>query len=253
MKIIFLGTGTSQGVPTIGCKCDVCMSKNPKDKRLRTSLLVEVEGKTIVIDAGPDFRQQMLRENVQKVDAVLLTHKHKDHVAGLDDIRPYNYLQKSPIEIFADKQTLSTVKQEFAYSFEKSYYKGAPKMNLHKIENKMFTAAGINILPIKVRHEKMEIFGYRIKNFTYITDANYISPEEMKKIEKSKVFVLNALRHEKHPSHFTFSEALEIMHTIKPEQGFLTHSSHNIGLYNEVTKKLPSFVQLAYDGLKIEF
>jgi len=253
MKIIFLGTGTSQGVPTIGCKCDVCMSKNPKDKRLRTSVFVEVEGKTIIIDVGPDFRQQMLREDVQKIDAVLLTHKHKDHVAGLDDLRPFNFMQKSPIEIFADKQTLQTVRQEFSYSFEKSYYKGAPKMNLHEIENKMFTAAGIKILPIKVSHEKMEIFGYRINNFTYITDANYISPIEMKKVENSKVFVLNALRHEKHTSHFTFSEALEIMNTVKPEKGFFTHASHNIGLYDEVQKKLPSFVELAYDGLQLEF
>ncbi len=250
MKITFLGTGTSQGVPVIGCKCEVCQSQDPKDKRLRSSILIQIEGKNIVIDAGPDFRQQMLRENVQKIDAVLLTHKHKDHVAGLDDLRPFNYLQKSPIDIFADKQTLETVKKEFSYSFEKSDYKGAPKMNLHEIENKKFTAAGIGILPIKVKHEKMDIFGYRIKNFTYITDANYISPTEMQKIEDSKILVLNALRYQKHPSHFSFSEALEIMHKIKPEKGFLTHASHKIDIYKDVQKKLPSFVELAYDGLK---
>lgn len=240
-------------MPVIGCDCEVCKSSDFRDKRLRTSALVQVDGKTIAIDAGPDFRQQMLRENVQSLDAVLLTHKHKDHVAGLDDLRAFNYMQKKPMDIYADAQTLETVRREFSYSFEVSYYKGAPKMNLHQIENKEFEVAGIKVTPIQVLHERMQIFGYRIKDLTYITDANFISPSEKEKIKGSKIFVLNALRHKKHPSHFVLNEALEIMNEIRPEQGFLTHASHKLGLYSKVEKELPNFVKLAYDSLSVSW
>ena len=251
MKITFLGTGTSQGVPVITCNCPICTSNDSRDKRLRSSVMLETQGKVIVIDTGPDFRQQMLRENVKQLDAVILTHEHKDHIAGLDDIRAFNFYQKKPMNVYANKLTVKAIQREFAYSFEKDKYPGVPKINLHTIYNKEFEIEGIKIQPIEVQHWKLKIFGYRINDFTYITDANFISDTEKEKIRTSKIVVINALRTKKHYSHFNLSEAIAFLEEIKPKQGFLTHASHYLGLHKEVQKSLPKFITLAYDGLKI--
>ncbi len=252
MKITFLGTGTSQGVPVIACKCKVCQSENRKDKRLRSSVMLEVDEQTLVIDSGPDFRQQMLRENVQKLHAILITHQHKDHIAGLDDIRAFNYFMNTPMAVYGDERVLSALKREFAYVFEDDKYPGIPEMNIHLLENKAFNIANTKIIPIQVMHRFLPVFGFRIKDFTYITDANYISEEEKKKIKGSEILVINALRHKKHLSHFTVNEALEIIQEIAPKKAFLTHLSHQIGLHNEIEKQLPPKVSLAYDGLVLE-
>ncbi len=252
MKITFLGTGTSQGVPVITCDCAVCKSNDEKDKRLRSSVLIEVDNNTIVIDAGPDFRQQMLRENVQKLDAVIITHQHKDHLAGLDDVRAFNYKQKKFMDIYGDFRVVEAVKQEFAYSFSENKYPGVPDINLILVNNSNFKINDTEIIPIQVMHHKLPILGFRIKDFTYITDANYITESEKKKIEGSKVLVLNALRIKKHLSHFNLEEALSIIEELKPEKAYLTHISHYLGLFQEVQEKLPENVFLSYDGLNIE-
>ncbi len=251
MRITLLGTGTSQGVPVIACKCNVCLSKEKKDKRLRSSVLIEIDDTNIVIDSGPDFRYQMLRENVEKLDAILFTHEHKDHTAGLDDVRSYNYIQKKPMEVYAEQRVLNSLKQEFAYVFENNTYPGVPKVNLNEITTKLFSINNIPILPIRVVHHKLPVIAYRIKDFTYITDANFIDKTELEKIKGTKVLVINALRREKHISHFNLKEALEIIEKVKPEKAYLTHISHYLGLYKDVEKELPKNVLLAYDGLKI--
>lgn len=252
MKITFLGTGTSQGVPVIACQCEVCKSADPKDKRLRTSALIDVDGVEINIDSGPDFRQQMLRANVQDLSCILFTHAHKDHVAGLDDVRAFNFKQQKPMEIYCSDEVYETLKREFIYIFDHRYkYPGIPQINVNFIENKPFTHKGIKITPIQVMHYRLPVFGFRIGDLTYITDANHISEEEMKKIKGSKVLVINALRKEKHISHFTFDEALEIIKKIDPEKAYLTHISHHLGKHEDVSKELPENVFLAYDGLSV--
>lgn len=252
MKITFLGTGTSQGVPVIGCHCNVCTSTDSKDKRLRTSVLIETDDTTIVIDTGPDFRQQMLTHKVDKLDAIIFTHSHKDHVAGLDDIRAYNYLMGKPMEIYATTPTQDLLRKEFDYVFTNQTYPGIPQMNLNTINGQdKFSINGIEITPIKVLHYKMEVLGFRIGDFTYITDANFIAPEELEKTKGSKVFVLNALRHEQHISHFTLGEAIEVAHKVKAEQTFFTHISHQLGTHAEVSETLPDNMKLAYDGLTL--
>lgn len=252
MKLTFLGTGTSQGVPVIACQCEVCKSSNPKDKRLRTSALIEVEGVEINIDSGPDFRQQMLREDVRNLSGILFTHEHKDHVAGLDDVRAFNFLQQKPMEIYCTERVFETLKREFMYVFDPKFqYPGIPKINVNLIENKPFTHQGIEITPIQVLHYKLPVFGYRIGDLTYITDANYISEEELEKMKGSKILVINALRKETHISHFTIDEALEIIKQIQPEKAYITHISHLLGKHEEVSKELPENVFLAYDGLRI--
>ncbi|MCK4663337.1 MAG: MBL fold metallo-hydrolase [Bacteroidales bacterium] len=252
MKITFLGTGTSQGIPVIACQCEVCKSENIFDNRLRASILIKIDGKTIVIDTGPDFRQQMLREDVRNLDAVLVTHEHKDHIAGLDDIRSFNYLQNKPMDIFAESRVLEALKREYAYVFAKEKYPGIPEVKLHEIENKEFNVNGIKILPIRVMHRKLPVFGFRIKNFTYISDANYISEEEKQKIKGSKIIVLNALRKEKHISHFSLSEAVSLIKELNPEKAYLTHISHKMGLHNDIQKELPENIMLSYDGLILQ-
>ncbi len=252
MKITFLGTGTSQGVPVIGCKCETCTSDDMHDKRLRSSILIEVEHKIFVIDTGPDFRQQMLREQVRDITAILFTHEHKDHIAGLDDIRAFNYIHKRAMEVYADERVEKALRREYAYVFAEDKYPGIPQMNVHTIENKDFYIEDIKITPIRLMHYKLPIFGFRIKDFTYLTDTNYIAPEEKEKIKGTKVLVVNALRKKKHISHFNLEEALELIAEIKPERAYLTHVSHLMGKQADVEKELPQNVFFAYDGLMLE-
>lgn len=252
MKITFLGTGTSQGVPVITCKCNVCQSEDPKDKRLRTSVLVETEKNTFVIDAGPDFRQQMLRENVGRLDAVLITHGHKDHIAGLDDVRAFNFFMKKPVDVYAREDVHKILKSDFFYAFEDEKYPGVPEIELHAVENKQFRINGDKIIPIEVTHYKIPVFGYRIREFSYITDANHISEKELEKIKGSRIIVLNALRRRTHISHFTLDEAVQLLTLLQPEQAYLTHISHQMGYHEDVEKELPDFIKPAYDGLTIQ-
>jgi phosphoribosyl 1,2-cyclic phosphate phosphodiesterase len=251
MNITFLGTGTSQGVPIIGCKCKVCQSDDPKDKRLRTSILLEDGGNNFVIDTGPDFRQQMLREKVDKLDGVIFTHEHKDHTAGFDDVRAFNFIQKKKIEVYATASVQKSLRQEFSYIFSDFKYPGIPEINLHTIANNPFKILETQFIPIEVLHYKLPVLGFRIGEFTYITDANYISDQELEKVKGSRVLVLNALRLENHISHFTLDQAIEMMNKIKPERGFFTHISHQLGSHREASQLLPSYIELAYDGLQI--
>lgn len=252
MKITFLGTGTSQGVPVIGCDCAVCTSPDKRDNRLRTSLWIQTPEASIVIDSGPDFRYQMLRANVRQLDAIIFTHGHKDHVAGLDDVRAYNYVSSQPMEIYASGETQEVLRREFHYVFNNRFYPGIPQLNLNTISNEPFAIKGLDILPVRVLHYKLEVFGFRIGGFTYITDANHIDAEELEKIKGSDVLVLNALRHEKHISHFTLSEAIEIAKAAGVKKTYFTHISHQLGLHQEVSDDLPEGMHLAHDGLVLE-
>jgi phosphoribosyl 1,2-cyclic phosphate phosphodiesterase len=247
----FLGTGTSQGIPMIACTCEVCRSTDPCDQRLRVSMHIETEGKSFIIDTGPDFRQQILRAGIQHVDAVLYTHEHKDHTAGMDDIRGFNYAQKSSIPLYAQAPVIEQLKREFAYAFAEDKYPGVPEIEVHEIENQPFTIAGVTITPILVKHYYLDVLGFRFGDFTYITDANFISDEELEKVKGSKVLVINALRKTTHISHFTLDEALEVIDKIKPEKAYITHISHMMGLHAAVEKELPAHVHLAYDGLTL--
>jgi len=251
MKVTFLGTGTSQGVPVIACDCEVCTSLDFRDKRLRVSVQLEVAGKSFIIDSGPDFRQQVLREGIKTLDALLFTHEHKDHTAGMDDLRSYNFKQNRDMPIYARRQVIEQLKREFAYVFSEVKYPGVPRVQMNEIRNQPFHIAGIEIIPIEVMHYQLPVFGFRVGDFSYITDANAIEEQEMRKIEGSRVIVLNALQTEPHISHFTLAEALEILERLRPEKAYLTHMSHKMGLHKEVEKKLPEFVKLAYDGLRI--
>lgn len=251
MKVTFLGTGTSQGVPVIACECATCLSEDPRDKRLRTSLLVEAGNITLVFDAGPDFRQQMLRENVTKLDAILLTHEHKDHIAGMDDVRAFNYKSRDAIDIYAEERVQKAVRREFSYVFAEYRYPGVPRMRLNPIPGHSFRIKGIEVIPIRVRHLNLEIYGFRIGDFAYITDANYIPETSMEKLAGVKYLVINALRKEKHISHFNLSEATDVIRRISPVKAFFTHISHQMGLTKDVEKELPEGFMLAYDGLKI--
>ena len=253
MKITFLGTGTSQGVPVIACECAVCSSNDHHDKRLRVSVLLEVNGKNLVIDAGPDFRYQMLRAEVKNLEAILFTHEHKDHVAGLDDIRAFNYKQQSEIDIYAHRRVQDALKREFHYIFSGNNYPGIPQLKLNDIlENESFTAAGIEIMPVSVMHFQLPIFGFRIGNFTYITDAKTISEDQKEKIKGSEILVINALQKESHISHFTLSEALHFAAEINAPKTYLTHISHRMGTHHEISRELPEGVFMAYDGLELE-
>lgn len=252
MKITFLGTGTSQGVPLIACTCEVCTSEDPRDKRLRTSILVECEGISIVVDTGPDFRQQMLREKVKKLDAVVFTHEHKDHIAGLDDIRAFNFILKRKIDVYASDRVQDAIRREFAYIFSDTKYPGIPEIELHTIQNKPFEIQGIPIIPIEVLHYKLSVFAFRFGDFVYITDANAISQQEKKKIVGCKILVINALRRQAHVSHFTLQEALDLIAELKPEKAYLTHISHQLGKHSNIEKELPNGVFQAYDGLQIQ-
>jgi phosphoribosyl 1,2-cyclic phosphate phosphodiesterase len=252
LKITFMGTGTSTGVPVVACNCEVCTSDDARDKRYRSSIMLTRGGSNIVIDCGPDFRIQMLKHKVEDIDAVVFTHAHRDHIAGLDDIRAFNYILHKSIDIYGTQVTLDAIKEQFPYIFLPGRYLGAPKLNLHAITDSQFNIGEFNFLPVQVMHQEMKVFGYRIGDFTYITDANYISPAELDKVRGSKVVVINALRNSRHVSHFSLNEALEILEDLKPEVAYLTHISHFLGKYEVVEPKLPVGVHLAYDGLQIE-
>ncbi len=252
MKIIFLGTGTSQGIPVIACDCEVCNSIDYRDKRNRTSVFIEIEGKHFVIDTGPDFRTQMLRERIQRLDAVIITHGHKDHVGGLDDIRSFNFKQKMDMPLYARQEVIDQLKQEFAYCFAEKKYPGVPQVVTNPISLSPFKIKDVTITPIEVMHYKLPVLGYRIGDFTYITDANFISEEEKEKIKGSKVLVLNALQKEDHISHFTLDQAVALAQEIGAEQTYLTHLSHNMGKHRDVEKELPEGIQIAHDGLIVE-
>ena len=252
MKVTFLGTGTSQGVPVIACDCEVCTSLDPKDKRLRSSILVQSESKTLVIDTGPDFRYQMLRANVQQLNAVVYTHQHKDHVAGLDDVRAFNYKQQEAIDVFATTQVQEALKAEFHYIFSDNLYPGIPKINLHNISSETFSVGDIKLLPIEVMHYQLPVLGFRINDFTYITDAKTMSPLELAKIRGSKIVVVNALQKEAHISHFTLAEAIAFAQDVDAETTYFTHISHKLGKHEEISAFLPPNIKLAFDGLEIQ-
>ena len=252
MKITFLGTGTSQGVPVITCGCIVCASNDHRDKRLRTSVLLETGDKTIVIDSGPDFRYQLLRAQVKDLDAIVYTHEHKDHIAGLDDIRPFNYLLHKNIDIYATDRVQAALKREFSYIFTDAKYFGIPQINMHTVTDENFNIGETTFIPLDIMHYKLPILGYRINDFTYITDAKTISESSIEKIKGTKILVINALQIQEHISHFTFAEAIAFAERIGAETTYFTHISHNLGLQEEVERNLPPNIRLAYDGLVIE-
>ena len=251
LRITFLGTGTSTGVPMIGCHCAVCSSTDARDQRLRSSILLETSTTSVVVDTTPDFRYQMLRIDNDKLDAVLFTHPHKDHIAGLDDVRAYNFFMQRPMEVYANSLTEETLKREFAYVFSDKRYPGVPEINLTTIDESPFEIGDMHVIPIVVWHYKMPVYGYRIGDFTYITDANRIEDNEKEKIKGSKVLVVNALRREPHISHFTLDEAIALTEELQIPQAYFTHVSHQLGKHADVEASLPAHVHLAYDGLVI--
>lgn len=252
MKLTFLGTGTSQGVPVIACRCHVCRSVDERDRRLRTSaLLTTNEGKHILFDIGPDFRQQMLRQKVESLDAIMVTHAHRDHVAGLDDVRSFNYVQHKNMDVYLNAIAKHALMRDYGYIFEHHEYPGLPEADLHEVDAP-FVAAGVTVVPVKAMHKDLPILAFRVGEMAYITDANHIAPEELEKLKGVKVMVINALRRQKHFSHFSLPEALEVIDKVQPEQAYLTHISHEMGLHSEVEKTLPESVFLAYDNLEVE-
>ncbi len=251
MEVTILGTGTSQGVPVIACRCEVCMSEDPYDKRLRTSAMLSSKTTQVVIDAGPDFRQQMIAHNVRRLDAVLITHGHKDHTGGLDDVRAFNWVQKKHMDIYARSGVQESIQREFPYAFGDDKYPGSPDINLHQLSEEPFQVGDFHFVPIEAMHQKMPVVGFRTGDFSYLTDASMIESGEIEKMKGSKLIILNALRKEKHHSHFNLSEAVELLQYLKPEKAYLTHISHQMGLHQSIQKDLPEGIFLAYDGLRI--
>ncbi|MDX9790242.1 MAG: MBL fold metallo-hydrolase [Candidatus Kapaibacterium sp.] len=253
IRFTILGSGTSTGVPTIGCECPVCLSDDPRDKRLRCSLLIESDETTVLIDTSSDFRQQMLKSNVKKLDAVIYTHHHFDHIGGFDDIRALNYIMDSPINVFASESTLDNLKRTFLYAFEKPEQIGGglPQINTFTINSNPFVIGDLEFIPIPLFHGKLEVYGFRIANFAYCTDTNRIPDSSMDLLKDLDVLILDALRFTKHSTHFTINEAVEVIHALKPKNAYLTHISHHVK-HKETEKKLPENVFLAYDGIKFE-
>ncbi|HEX7905999.1 MAG TPA: MBL fold metallo-hydrolase [Chitinophagaceae bacterium] len=252
LKITFLGSGTSSGVPMVACDCEVCSSPDKKDKRLRSSILVQSATTTLVVDTGPDFRYQMLRQKIKQLDAVIFTHPHKDHIAGLDDIKAFNFLNRRPMDIYADSLTEEALRREFYYAFSDTKYPGIPELNLHTITPEPFIVGDIPVTPVLVWHLKMPVMGFRFGKFTYITDANRVDESEKEKIRGSEILVLNALRKQHHISHFTLGEAIDLAQELKIPTAYFTHISHQLGLHAEVESELPEGIHLAYDGLTLE-
>lgn len=252
MRITVLGTGTSQGVPVIACSCDVCQSKDSRDKRLRSAVMVSDKNFCIVIDAGVDFRQQMLTHEVKRIDGLLITHGHKDHTGGLDDVRAFNWVLKKPIDIYARKEVLDAVKGEIPYAFGDKTYPGVPQINLISIGDDIFYIKNRGVIPINAMHGQLPVTGFRVGDFSYLTDVNKVEGSELDKMKGSKIIIISALRKEKHHSHFSLQESLDVLTYLKPTKGFLTHISHQMGLHDEVQKQLPKNIFLAYDGLTIE-
>ena len=252
ISVTMLGTGTSGGVPMIGCDCHVCSSTDTQDKRLRSSILVKSDTTTLVVDSGPDFRYQMLRANVKRLDAVIFSHPHKDHVAGLDDVRAYNFFMQKPMAVYANLMTQEGLRKEFSYAFEPKKYPGVPELDIHTIDREPFTVGDIPIVPILVWHLRMPVLGFRFGKFTYITDANRIDEQEKEKIRGSEVLIVNALRQQQHISHYNLEEAVALAQELRIPQTYFTHVSHQMGLHDFVNATLPSSVQLAYDGQVIE-
>jgi phosphoribosyl 1,2-cyclic phosphate phosphodiesterase len=252
VKLTFLGTGTSQGVPVVACQCPVCLSANPKDQRLRASVMIETEMQCLVIDAGPDFRQQMLMHQVRHLNGILITHEHTDHIFGLDDIRAFNWVQKQPTDIYAEERVQIAIRRIFDYVFANYTYPGIPQMHLHPIENKLFRIGNLEVMPIRGFHYKLPVFGFRIGKLAYVTDVNRLEDAEIDKLRGLDVLVLNALRKEEHISHYNLEQALEIIAEVKPGKAYLTHLSHQMGFYDEVQNELPENVFLAYDGLVLD-
>lgn len=252
MIVTFLGTGTSQGVPVIACDCEVCRSVDYRDKRSRSAIHIEVDGLSLVVDTGPDFRAQILRERIKRLDAVLFTHAHKDHTAGMDDVRSFNFKQKMDMPVYATKEVIGQLQKEFSYVFAETKYPGVPRVQTFPIKNEPFMIGNTSIIPIEVMHYKLPVFGFRVGDFTYITDANHISEPEKEKIKGSKVVVLNALQKEAHISHFTLEEAVALAQELGAAQTYFTHMSHKIGKHRDVEKELPEGIDFAFDGLKVE-
>ena len=251
MNVTFLGTGTSQGIPIIGSNHPVCLSDDPKDKRLRVSVLVEWDDYAYVIDCGPDFRQQMLNASVEKIDGIIFTHEHADHTMGLDDIRPF-FFKQGDIDLYAHKRVFKALKKRFDYIFtSKAKYPGVPSVVMHKIKNKPFYLGNLKVIPIDGLHYKLQVFGFRLGNFAYLTDMKTVPKQEMTKLQHLDVLVVNALREEPHMSHFNLEEALNFIQLLKPKRAYLTHISHHMGFHSVVQQKLPKNVFLAYDNLQI--
>lgn len=252
VRLTFLGTGTSQGVPMIGCECEVCTSADPKDKRLRSSVMIENNTTRVVIDAGPDFRYQMLRAGVKSLDAILLTHEHTDHIIGLDDVRAFNYFCKKSVEVWATERVQGVVRKNFDYAFEEKPYPGAPRITLQTIGDNSFKIGDMEIIPIRGRHFTLPVTGFRIGPVAYLTDFNHIEDEELERLKGVELFVINALRHTRHISHFTLQEAQEVARRVGAKQTYFTHISHQLGLHAEQECRLPEGMHLAYDCLTIE-
>jgi len=251
IKITFLGTGTSQGVPLIGCLCEVCRSANSKDKRLRSSILIETEKTRVVIDTGPDFRQQLLQQKTRSLDAVVMTHEHKDHIAGLDEVRAFNYIQKKSMPVYATERVQNALKREFAYIFSDEKYPGIPEVDLYSIDEDPFYIGDICFEPINVLHYRLPVKGFKVRDFAYITDANFISELEKEKLKNLNVLVLNSLRRESHVSHFTFDEAIALVKELNPRKAYFTHISHQLGLHDQLNEELPENIEMASDGLQL--
>jgi phosphoribosyl 1,2-cyclic phosphate phosphodiesterase len=252
LKVTFLGTGTSQGVPVIGCRCAACLSGDPRDQRLRSSVLVEQEDLVIVIDTGPDFRQQMLRAGVKVLNALLYSHEHRDHVAGLDDIRAFNFLQKRPMDVYAEKHVIRALNRMFPYVFEKKSYPGSPRVVIHRIGTDPFRIGPLEVRPVRMMHYRLPVLGFRIGDFAYLTDGSYLPDREKEKLTGLKFLAVNALRKEEHISHFTISQAEELIGELKPAEAWLTHISHQVGPVASLEKELPQGIRVAYDGLVLE-
>lgn len=253
-KVVVLGSGTSQGIPVIACECDVCKSKNEKDNRTRSSILIQVGEENYVVDTGPDFRFQMLREKVKSLRGVLFTHEHKDHVAGMDDVRAYNHLESRPMEVYCTERVEMALRREFHYVFSEERYPGIPKVDLFRIDDEAIELRNdLKVLPINVMHYKMPVKGFRFGDFAYITDAKKIESQEINKLKGVKTLIINALHRSEHLSHFNLEQALDFIKKVQPEKSYLTHISHLFGKHSDVELELPSNVYLAYDGLKLEF